>query len=95
MEFLVSIEVQFPSDGDAEELDRLTQGERARARELTDAGVLKRIWRVPGRRANWGLWEAADATALHGYISSLPFFPYLDVEVMPLAEHPSDPATRR
>ena len=95
MEFLVSIQVEYPAEGDAEQLDRLTQAERARAKELTDAGALKRIWRVPGRRANWGLWEAADATELHSLLSSLPFFPYLNIEVMPLALHPSDPATRR
>ena len=95
MEFLVSIEVEYPTDGDADELERLTHAERVRARELTEAGSLKRIWRVPGRRANWGLWEAADATELHSLLSSLPFFPYLNIEVLPLALHPSDPATGR
>jgi muconolactone delta-isomerase len=42
-------------------------------------------------RANWGVWEAQDATALHAAIGSLPFFPYLEVEVIPLAAHPTDP----
>jgi muconolactone D-isomerase len=91
VEFLVSIEVGWPADGDPEELARLTAAERVRGRELGEAGSIKRMWRVPGRRANWGIWEAEDATALHAAISSLPFFPYLDVEVIPLAAHPNDP----
>jgi muconolactone D-isomerase len=91
VEFLVNIEVDWPADGDPDELARLTAAERVRGAELGAAGTIKRMWRVPGRRANWGIWEAEDATALHAAISSLPFFPYLDVEVIPLAAHPNDP----
>ncbi len=91
MEFLVNIEVGWPPDGDPEELARLTAAERVRGAELAAAGLIRRMWRVPGRRANWGIWEAPDATALHAAISSLPFFPYLDVDVIPLAAHPTDP----
>jgi muconolactone D-isomerase len=92
MEFLVNIEVEWPPEGDHEEFARLTAQERTRARELAEEGRIKRLWRIPGRRANWGLWEAADATQLHEAISSLPLFAYLSVEVYPLARHPSDPA---
>lgn len=91
MEFLVHIEVEWPADGDAEQLGRLTAAERERARELTEAGRIRRMWRIPGRRANWGLWEAPDATALHEALASLPLWPWLSIEVHPLAAHPSDP----
>ncbi|MBA2700585.1 MAG: muconolactone Delta-isomerase family protein [Chloroflexi bacterium] len=91
MEFLVHIEVGWPADGDPAELARLVAAERVRGAELAAAGTIRRLWRLPGRRANWGLWEAPDATALHAAISSLPFFPYLAVEVVPLAAHPGDP----
>ena len=91
MEFLVNIEVQWPPDGDPDELARLTAAERVRGAELAAAGTIRRMWRVPGRTANWGIWEAEDATALHAAITSLPFFPYLDVEVIALAAHPTDP----
>ncbi len=91
MEFLVHIEVHWPADGDPEDLKRLTAAERARGAELGAAGSIRRMWRIPGRRANWGLWEAADPTALHAAIASLPMFPYVDVEVIPLAAHPTDP----
>jgi muconolactone D-isomerase len=96
MEFLVHIEVRIPHGLlSAEQVADLYAQEARRGRELADAGVIKRLWRIPGRRANWGLWEAADATELHATLSALPIFPYIDVvDVIPTAAHPSDPLTR-
>jgi muconolactone D-isomerase len=91
MEFLVNIEVNFPHDVDPAEKARLIEAEGARGRELAAAGIIKRLWRTPGRWANWGLWSAPDGTALHEAISSLPMFPYIDAEVVVLGAHPSDP----
>jgi len=92
MEYLVHIEVHWPPDNDPDELARLMVAERDRARELAADGVIKRLWRIPGRRANWGLWDAPDATALHAALSSLPFYPWLDFEVIAVGAHPNDPA---
>jgi muconolactone D-isomerase len=91
MEFLVDIEVRWPADGDPDRKTALIKAEAARAAELAAAGRLRRLWRVPGRWANVGLWEAADASALHEALASLPFYPWLDITVRPLAVHPSDP----
>ncbi|MCX7303532.1 MAG: muconolactone Delta-isomerase family protein [Hyphomicrobiales bacterium] len=91
MEFLVEIEVGFPPDGDPKQKAELIAAEGRRAKELAAAGVVRRLWRQPGRWANFGIWEAPDATALHEAISSLPFYPWLKVVVRPLASHPSDP----
>jgi muconolactone D-isomerase len=93
MEFIVHIEVRWPPDGDPDAWARLAAAEGARARELAAQGIIKRLWRIPGRRANWGLWAAPDATALHAAISSLPLFPWLDVEVHAVGAHPNDPAS--
>src|SRR6185295_4400521 len=90
LEFLVEMQVGWPPDGDPEQKKMLIEGEHKRAVELAKAGILKRLWRVPGRWANFGLWEAPDATELHKAISSLPFYPWLDVKVHPLAKHPND-----
>lgn len=92
MEFLVNVEVDWPPDGDPEERSQLVAAEGARAAELAAQGTIKRLWRIPGRWANWGLWEADDATQLHEAIASLPLFPWFDIEVLPLADHPSDPS---
>ena len=60
MEFIVHLQMNWPSDGDPDEFARLTVAEHERARQLAAEGTLKRLWRIPGRRANWGLWEAPD-----------------------------------
>jgi muconolactone D-isomerase len=90
MDFLVHIEIVRGRATEAE-LQALVPREAARARELAAAGVLRRLWRIPGRWANWGVWSAADAGALHEALSSLPFFPYMEITVHPLAPHPNDP----
>jgi muconolactone D-isomerase len=94
MEFLLHIEITWPPDGDPEEKERRIKAEGIRARELADQGIIKRVWRIPGKWANWGLWEAPDATAIHEAVTSLPMWPYLDVEVFPLAAHPNDPGAK-
>lgn len=91
MEFLVEIEVHWPADGDPDQKARLTAAEGKRGAELAAEGIIKRLWRIPGQWANVGLWEARDATELHDAIASLPFYPWLEVVVRPLAAHPTDP----
>lgn len=85
MDFLVQMEVT------AQVGDELLRKEVVRARELAAAGVLRRLWRVPGRRANWGIWVAATTDELHAALASLPLYPYLSITVHPLATHPNDP----
>lgn len=91
MEFLALIDVHWPADRDPEELARTLAAETASVRDLAAAGTLKRLWRVPGRWANWSLWEVPDAMALDGALASLPMYPWLKITVHPLAAHPSDP----
>jgi muconolactone D-isomerase len=95
MEFLVRIDVKWPADGDAQKKARLVEEETKRSTELAASGVLRRLWRIPGRWANYGIWEAKDATELHAALSSLPFYPWLEIDVRPLADHPSDPLRDR
>ena len=86
MDFLVHMEVTG-----AIEDTGLFEKEAERARALAEAGVLRRLWRIPGRRANWGIWKAASADELHAALASLPLFPYMSITVHPLASHPNDP----
>ena len=87
-EFLVQIEIGLPPSTPDDERATLLAAEAARGRELRDAGSIVRLWRVPGRRANVGIWSAADASELHEAIASLPLFPWMDVRVSALADHP-------
>jgi muconolactone D-isomerase len=88
MEFLVRIEVALPPDMAQTAREQLLARERARGLELKADGVIQRIWRIPGRTANVGIWSASDATELHDAIASLPLFPWIDAHVTPLARHP-------
>ena len=81
------IEVHLPGDMDPDARERLLERERQRGVELKRQGTIVRIWRIPGRRANVGIWDAKDATGLHEAIASLPVFPWIDAEVVPLAVH--------
>jgi muconolactone delta-isomerase len=87
MDFLVYMEVTARIESGNELLAK----EAERARQLAEAGVLRRLWRVPGRRANWGIWVASSIDELHEALASLPLFPYLTITVHPLASHPNDP----
>ncbi len=90
MEFLVRFESTPPASMSSEEREHLRGLERQRAAELRAEGVLRRLWRVPGRRAVVGLWAAEDATVLHDALTSLPMFPWMDISVEPLASHPQE-----
>jgi muconolactone delta-isomerase len=87
MEFLVHMEVTARIESG----DELLKKEAESARQLAEAGVLRRLWRVPGRHANWGIWVAPTTDELHAALASLPLFPYLSITVHPLASHPNDP----
>jgi muconolactone delta-isomerase len=87
MEFLVQMEVNGQPG------DELLRKEAERAGELAAAGILRRLWRVPGRRENWGLWAAATTDELHEALASLPLYSHLDITVHPLATHPNDPVS--
>jgi muconolactone D-isomerase len=88
MEFLVQIQVTLPAELSSGSRQELMEREQVRGRELMNEGVIRRIWRIPGRTANVGIWDAANPTALHEALSSLPMFPYIDAKVTPLATHP-------
>lgn len=88
MEFLVTIETRFPSTFTVDQQEEILVRERERGRELVEQGVISRIWRIPGRLANVGIWNALDADDLHGSIASLPAYPYMSADVRALATHP-------
>lgn len=85
--FLVRITVALPPGMAAEERAALIASEEARGRDLKDAGAIQDIWRLPGRLANVGVWQAANATELHRALTSLPVWPWAVVEVETLADH--------
>jgi len=59
-------------EGGEEREKQLREQEAARSRELPHKACWLRLWRVPGRRENWGIWKAADPDQLHAAFVSLP-----------------------
>ncbi|MCO5970743.1 muconolactone Delta-isomerase [Actinoallomurus soli] len=88
MDFLVRVDGSRVYELPADESAALIERERVRGRELMAAGVIRQFWRIPGRRGNIGIWSAADADELEAALTSLPVWPYADIEVTPLARHP-------
>lgn len=91
MEFLARIEQNISPDMDPDRLSAVKAAEKIRGQELVDAGKLRRIWRIPGRRAVMALYRVDSAEELHDILSSLPLFPWMDIEVTALSAHALDP----
>jgi muconolactone D-isomerase len=91
--YLVELETRLPPDMPAAEREALLAREAQRGARLRDDGVIVGIWRLSGRRANIGSWDAPDAGALHDALTSLPAWPWMTVTVTALAAHPLMPDT--
>jgi muconolactone D-isomerase len=88
MDFLVRIEVSLPPTLDERERAALLRRETERGRALLESGLLRQIWRIPGRLANVAIWSAPTADDLHEALTSLPVWRYAEVSVTALATHP-------
>lgn len=89
-EFLVDIEIDTGSLA-GDKVARLREEEAARAKELAASGHLRALWRIPGRWANCGVWQAKDRQDLTEILETLPLRPYMTVHIRDLEQHPSDP----
>ena len=89
VQFLVRMEVRLPHDMPADVADDLRARERERALEIQRAGKWPELWRVVGRNANVSRFDVDSGDELHTLLSSLPLFPYMDIEVTALTVHPS------
>ena len=88
MQFLVQLETSLPPELPEGERAALLAAEAERGRELRRDGVIVSIWRLPGRLANVGIWDAASPEELHDAVTSLPLWRWMTVAVTPLAQHP-------
>jgi len=81
------MDVDLPADlpGREELLDR----EKAYSQDLQRSGTWLHLWRIAGQYSNLSVFEVADNDALHEALWRLPLFPYMTIEVLPLAQHPS------
>lgn len=88
MLFHVKMTVRLPPETDAATVARLTAEEHAHAEPLQRAGKWLHLWRVAGSWENISILDVSDPDELHEIVSSLPLYPYMDVEVAALCHHP-------
>ena len=89
MLFQVQMDVRIPHDLSAERADQLKREERERAQILQKSGVWRHLWRHAGRYANTSIFDVSSTQELHDILSTLPLFPYMEINVIPLCRHPS------
>ncbi|SAP34793.1 muconolactone delta-isomerase [Burkholderia sp. D7] len=89
MLFLVHMVVQIPADADSELTNSLKAAEKAFSQKLQHEGKWRHLWRVVGQYANYSVFDVESNDELHTLLSSLPLFPYMTIQVTPLAQHPS------
>lgn len=89
MLFHVQMDVKLPAAMPESQAAELKKVEKARAEALQAAGKWRHLWRVAGRYANVSIFDVADVDELHSLVSTLPLFPYMDIQVTPLCRHPS------
>ncbi len=90
MRYLVRMDVHLPHDLDPVVRDETIRREREYSQQLQRDGEWAAIWRIPGQYSNYSLFEVDSHDRLHKILWNLPLFPHMDIEVTPLAKHPSD-----
>ncbi len=89
MLFAVRMDVAIPDDLDPQVRAETIAREKAYSQDLQRAGEWQSIWRVVGQYSNISIFDVADNERLHEILWGLPLFPYMSIEVTPLATHPS------
>ena len=89
MLYHVTMEVRLPADLDPSEAERIKADEKAMALDLQRQGKWVHLWRIAGQYSNISVFDVADHDELHGILSTLPLFPFMEIAVTPLARHPS------
>jgi muconolactone D-isomerase len=98
MDYLVDFTTTVPDGTSAVEVEQRSTGEGTRVAELAEQGHALRVWKpIPddGRWRAIGLYRAADDAELQMVLESLPLYPWMEITITPLGEHPNDPGLNR
>ena len=88
MLFHVTMTVRIPHDADPQKIAQLNAQEHERAKELQLQGKWLHLWRVAGKWANVSIFKVESPDELHEILSSLPLYPFMEIEVNALSQHP-------
>lgn len=89
MLFMAEMTVRIPSTLAPEVADEIKRKEKEYAQQLQRDGKWRHLWRVVGEYANVSIFDVSGNDELHAILSGLPLFPYMEIKVTPLANHPS------
>jgi muconolactone D-isomerase len=89
MLYLVHMNVEIPNDFDRDAAEELKRKEKEMSQQLQREGTWRHLWRVAGQYANYSVFDVQTHDELHDMISALPLFPFMQIRVIPLAQHPS------
>ena len=89
MLFHVRMDVNLPQTMPENQATALKKTEKEIAQALQESGKWRHLWRIAGQYANISVFDVSSVEELHTLISTLPLFPYMQIQIMPLCRHPS------
>ncbi|AVS75495.1 muconolactone Delta-isomerase [Paracidovorax cattleyae] len=89
MLFMAEMTVRIPSTLAPDVADEIKRKEKEYSQQLQRDGQWRHLWRVVGEYANVSIFDVSGNDELHAILSGLPLFPYMEIKVTPLANHPS------
>ncbi len=89
MLYMVEMIVKIPHTMPAEVAAEIKAREKAYSQQLQKDGKWRHLWRVVGEYSNVSIFDAESNDELHTMLNNLPLFPYMDIKVKALANHPS------
>ena len=89
MLYLVHMEVNIPNSVSEQDGAKIKSLEKEYSQNLQKSGKWPHLWRVVGEYANYSIFDVESNDELHATLSGLPLFPYMKIQVTPLAKHPS------
>lgn len=89
MLFAVTMDVALPHDLAPASRAELIAREKEYCQGLQREGAWLHIWRLAGQYANLSVFDVPDNDRLHEILWNLPLFPYMTIQITPLAAHPS------
>ena len=89
MLFLVRMDVHIPRELSLDEVNAIKAREKAYSQDLQRDGRWRSIWRVVGEYANYSIFDVNSNDELQQLLQDLPLFPFMKINVTPLATHPS------
>ncbi len=89
MLYLVRMDVHLPHDMPVAQAEEIKASEKAYSQALQQSGKWQQLHRIVGEYANYSVFDVDSHDELQTILSALPLFPYMTMQVTPLARHPS------